>query len=66
MVTEQREYRFPEGFLWGSSTLGPQSEGSVAGDGKGGNNWDYGKFTKKGYMTLPKISRKTMGISNGW
>lgn len=41
MVTEQREYRFPEGFLWGSSTSGPQSEGSVAGDGKGWNNWDY-------------------------
>ncbi|HFU4433426.1 TPA: glycoside hydrolase family 1 protein [Streptococcus suis] len=41
MVTEQREYRFPEGFLWGSSTSGPQSEGSAAGDGKGWNNWDY-------------------------
>lgn len=36
MAGEQREYRFPEGFLWGSSTSGPQSEGSVAGDGKGG------------------------------
>ncbi|HEL1658024.1 TPA: family 1 glycosylhydrolase [Streptococcus suis] len=52
--------------MWGSSTSGPQSEGSVAGDGKGGNNWDYGKFTKKGCTTLPKISRKTMAISNGW
>lgn len=36
MTGEQREYRFPEVFLWGSSTSGPQSEGSVAGDGKGG------------------------------
>ncbi len=27
--------------MWGSSTSGPQSEGSVAGDGKGWNNWDY-------------------------
>ncbi|HHT7735561.1 TPA: family 1 glycosylhydrolase [Streptococcus suis] len=66
MTGELREYRFPEGFLWGSSTSGPQSEGIVAGDGKGWNNWDYGKFTKKGCTTLPKISRKTMAISNGW
>ncbi|NUJ45516.1 family 1 glycosylhydrolase, partial [Escherichia coli] len=41
MVTEQREYRFPEGFLWGTSTSGPQSEGTELGDGKGQNNWDY-------------------------
>ena len=33
--------KFPEGFLWGSSTSGPQSEGRVIGDGKGENNWDY-------------------------
>ncbi|MCR8967774.1 glycoside hydrolase family 1 protein [Streptococcus zalophi] len=39
--TTKKEYVFPEGFLWGSSTSGPQSEGSVAGDGKGMNNWDY-------------------------
>ncbi|MGT2934935.1 glycoside hydrolase family 1 protein [Streptococcus castoreus] len=34
-------YQFPKGFLWGSSTSGPQSEGTVQGDGKGLNNWDY-------------------------
>lgn len=33
--------RFPEGFRWGSSTSGPQSEGRVAGDSKGDNTWDY-------------------------
>lgn len=33
--------QFPNGFLWGSSTSGPQSEGRVAGDGKGENTWDY-------------------------
>ncbi|MGT2772179.1 glycoside hydrolase family 1 protein [Streptococcus marimammalium] len=37
----KKEYVFPKGFLWGSSTSGPQSEGNVAGDGKGMNNWDY-------------------------
>lgn len=34
-------YSFPEDFLWGSSTSGPQSEGRVLGDGKSDNNWDY-------------------------
>ena len=34
-------YKFPEGFLWGTSTSGPQSEGIEAGDGKGMSNWDY-------------------------
>lgn len=33
--------KFPEGFLWGSSTSGPQSEGRVEGDGKGENIWDH-------------------------
>ncbi|HFH9920884.1 MULTISPECIES: glycoside hydrolase family 1 protein [Streptococcus] len=41
-MTEQGTfYQFPEGFLWGSSTSGPQSEGIEPGDGKGLNNWDY-------------------------
>lgn len=40
-MSEKKKYQFPEGFLWGSSTSGPQSEGTVAGDGKGMNNWDY-------------------------
>lgn len=33
--------KFPEGFLWGTSTSGPQSEGRVEGDGKGENIWDH-------------------------
>ena len=28
-------------FVWGSSTSGPQTEGRIAGDGKGDNLWDY-------------------------
>ncbi|MGT2756989.1 glycoside hydrolase family 1 protein [Streptococcus ovuberis] len=32
---------FPNQFLWGSSTSGPQSEGRIAGDGKGDNTWDH-------------------------
>lgn len=36
-----KEYMFPDGFLWGSSTSGPQSEGIEPGDGKGMSNWDY-------------------------
>ena len=31
--------RFPKDFVWGSSTSGPQTEGRVAGDGKGDNLW---------------------------
>ena len=41
MTEEKKFYQFPEGFLWGSSTSGPQSEGTVPGDGKGMSNWDY-------------------------
>ncbi|MEQ9763141.1 glycoside hydrolase family 1 protein [Streptococcus sp. ZJ151] len=40
-MTMTQTYQFPEGFLWGTSTSGPQSEGSIEGDGKGMNNWDY-------------------------
>ena len=32
---------FPQDFLWGTSTSGPQTEGRFAGDGKGDNLWDY-------------------------
>ncbi|CQR25057.1 Beta-glucosidase [Streptococcus varani] len=39
-ITE-KIYQFPDGFLWGSSTSGPQTEGIVEGDGKGMSNWDY-------------------------
>lgn len=41
MVVDKQWYGFPEDFLWGSSTSGPQSEGIEPGDGKGANNWDY-------------------------
>ncbi len=41
MANDTKHYQFPEGFLWGTSTSGPQSEGRVDGDGKGMNNWDY-------------------------
>ena len=34
-------YTFPPGFLWGSSTSGPQTEGRLPHDGKGDNVWDY-------------------------
>lgn len=37
----QIHYRFPDGFLWGSSTSGPQTEGRVQDDGKGDSTWDY-------------------------
>jgi len=35
------KYIFPEKFWWGSATSGPQSEGTVKGDGKSKNIWDY-------------------------
>jgi 6-phospho-beta-glucosidase len=35
------KYTFPKGFWWGSAASGPQTEGRVAGDGKGDNIWDY-------------------------
>ena len=31
----------PKGFVWGSSTSGPQTEGRISGDRKGDNLWDY-------------------------
>ncbi|KAF1304235.1 glycoside hydrolase family 1 protein [Enterococcus sp. JM9B] len=34
-------YTFPENFWWGSAASGPQTEGRVAGDGKGDNIFDY-------------------------
>ncbi|MBP1046592.1 glycoside hydrolase family 1 protein [Enterococcus sp. BWM-S5] len=34
-------YKFPKGFWWGSAASGPQTEGRVAGDGKGESIWDY-------------------------
>src|SRR5699024_9359777 len=34
-------YRFPEGFWWGSAISGPQTEGRIKDDGKGDNIWDY-------------------------
>ncbi|AMB97256.1 glycoside hydrolase family 1 protein [Aerococcus urinaeequi] len=34
-------YRFPEGFWWGSAISGPQTEGRIKDDGKGDNIWDH-------------------------
>lgn len=55
MVTEQRGIVFQK-VLWGSSTSGPQSEGSVAGDGKGWNNWDYW------YSQEPELFHQQIGL----
>ena len=35
------KYEFPEDFWWGSAASGPQTEGTVAADGKGDNIWDH-------------------------
>ena len=35
------EYKFPEGFWWGTATSGPQSEGAGDVDGKKMSIWDY-------------------------
>lgn len=34
-------YKFPEGFWWGTATSGPQCEGSADQDGKKMSIWDY-------------------------
>lgn len=35
------EYTFAKDFFWGAATSATQSEGTVSGDGKGENIWDY-------------------------
>lgn len=35
------QYKFPDGFWWGSAASGPQTEGRVPEDGKGENIFDY-------------------------
>ncbi|MFC0233272.1 glycoside hydrolase family 1 protein [Vagococcus entomophilus] len=35
------EYQFPKNFWWGSAASGPQTEGTVSGDGKAQNIWDF-------------------------
>lgn len=35
------KYKFPENFLWGAASSGPQSEGCSDQEGKGKNIWDY-------------------------
>lgn len=34
-------YEFPQNFWWGSAISGPQTEGRIAGDGKGDRIWDH-------------------------
>ena len=34
-------YKFPADFWWGSAISGPQTEGTVDGDGKGKSIWDH-------------------------
>lgn len=40
-MTNDTQYRFPEGFWWGSAASGPQTEGAGGIDGKGKNIWDH-------------------------
>lgn len=35
------EYNFSKDFFWGAATSATQSEGTIAGDNKGENIWDY-------------------------
>jgi 6-phospho-beta-glucosidase len=37
----EAQYRFPEGFWWGSAASGPQTESAADVDGKGKNIWDH-------------------------
>lgn len=41
MREDKHMINFPQDFLWGTSTSGPQTEGRFAGDGKGDNLRDY-------------------------
>lgn len=40
-VQKDIQYPFPTDFWWGSSASATQTEGTVEGDGKGPNIWDY-------------------------
>ena len=35
------QYKFPEGFWWGSASSAAQSEGAAAQDGKAPTIWDH-------------------------
>ena len=39
------DYNFSKDFFWGAATSATQSEGTIAGDNKGENIWDYASKT---------------------
>lgn len=39
--TNELQYRFPDGFWWGSAASATQTEGAACIDGKGKNIWDH-------------------------
>ncbi|NLW95345.1 MAG: family 1 glycosylhydrolase, partial [Xanthomonadaceae bacterium] len=49
-LTQDKDYRFPEGFLWGAATAAHQIEGSPLADGAGPSIWT--RFAHTPGMTL--------------
>lgn len=47
-------YTFPDHFLWGAAASATQTEGTVPGDGKGENIWDYW-FKEKPHLFYQQI-----------
>ena len=57
--------QFPENFWWGSQQADPQTEGRVAGDGKGENIFDYwyAKRTGKNFGSSRSQTKHRKSIS---